>query len=197
MCLSPSPVFAQSYVGVDHDARLLSRGQQEFTGSVRIVYGSLPGVRLGNAYAGSVFFGIAHRFDLGLSFARLQGAGGGGATFVSITPAIGVSGRTALLIPVSFALQSPAPQGWHVDPTLAVTLPVSGRADFDLSVRAIVPLCVGCQGGTLLGVEIGVGLHSRGGAVNIRPAFGFLVHPGDRGAIWVFGCVASFRTTKS
>jgi hypothetical protein len=197
MGLSPATAFGQVYFGLERDARRLQPGQLEFGGSVRPVYDSLLGTRIGSAYAGSAFVGVTTRFDLGVTFGRLQGAAveGAATNILSVTPGIGLSSRSALLVPVSFSLESSGPSGWHVDPALAVTLPMSDRMDFDLSVRAIVPLCSACQSATVLGVEVGVGFRSGGGAVKVRPVFGVLVHPGDR-AVWILGVAAAFRTDK-
>jgi hypothetical protein len=183
---------------VYQDARIVRPGQVEITPSISPIFITSGGdtEHVGTQLGAHAIFGAADRVDFGIGYARFEvdDEAAGGTNVLGFGPRYGlVRGRLTAAAPVGFAFGGGADAGdsFQVQPALLFTTPIGQNADFNPSVRLLVPFCDGCD--TMVGFNFGLGLGSRTGQMRVRPEIGFVVNPGERGVTWSFGLGVSFR----
>jgi hypothetical protein len=172
-----APVFSDL-----QSARLVGKGRVEVTPGFSAYYFSDDsGTEHIENHAGvQLATGVQDRIDLRLRYEHALDAG---VNVLGFGPKLAlVKDHLALSLPVGFAFGSDVDSGqtWQFHPTLIGTLPLGRNAEWNTSLKALVPLASD-DGDTLVAINTGFGFSSNLDRWVLRPEVGMCFDPGEQG----------------
>lgn len=91
-----------------------------------------------------------------------------------------VENKMAFALPIGRAFGDDTSDTWQMHPTLILTLPaMEDRMDINLSTKYLIPFCQDCEG--LIAINLGLALSTDVKRWAIRPEYGHLYNPGEKG----------------
>jgi hypothetical protein len=144
-----------------------------------------------NHYGFQLGYGISDRFDVSARYEYITMAN---ANIFGIGPKASlVKDRIAAYLPVGFAFGGDIGgiQEFEVQPTVLFTLPVGQYIEINPSVKSII------GDDFYMAFNLGLGLSSDFNKYAIRPEYGMLFNPGEKGHLGQFSIGLSFKLTKS
>lgn len=176
-----APVFSEL-----QSARLAGVNHTEITPSFSAVSahegGNSEGIQ--NHLGAQIAYGVHPQIDLRLRYEYIWLTGfdeiQGGTSILAFGPKFSlVTDRLALYLPVGRALEEG--QSWEFQPTIFFTHAFwENKLDFTIAPKYVVTLCEGCE--DLLAFNFGLALGKDVRTFAIRPEYGILLNPGQRGS---------------
>jgi hypothetical protein len=179
-----APVFSEL-----QSARTVGKNRFEVTPAYSAAYASfkdedINGDKVQSHIGVRANYGLTSRLDIGLRFERIWPTEAELDEGVSI---IGVSAKMALLenrvavsLPLGRGLGEDSKESWQLHPTLLLTLPaVPDKVDITLAPKYLLTFCEDCE--DLFAVNIGLALSNDLNKWAIRPEYGLLYNPGEKG----------------
>lgn len=147
-----------------------------------------------NHYGFQLGYGISDRFDVSARYEYIGVANdGGNANIFGIGPKVSlVKDRIAAYLPVGFAFGGDIDgiDEFEVQPTVLFTLPVGQYIEINPSVKGVI------GDDFYMAFNLGLGLSSDFNRYAIRPEYGMLFNPGEKGHLGQFSIGLSFKLTK-
>lgn len=182
------PVFSEL-----QSARTAGKGKVEATAGVSLNYSVFKdeGKRHNEHYydhAGiHLAYGLTEQVDLRARFEYVgvddSGESGGTYNIFGMGPKWAISeNRFAIYLPVGFAFGGEIEEvreTWQFHPTLLFTVPVTDYLEFNPSGKVLIPFNKDLE--ELVAFNFGLGLSSDFDKYAVRPEFGLLYNPGEKG----------------
>lgn len=187
-----APVFSDL-----QSAKLVGKGRVEATPGFSSVSFDDEGSSHVQNHAGlQLATGVHDRVDVRVRYERVMVEDGPSTNVVGFGPKLQLfENWAALYVPVGFAFGGDIESGktWAVHPTLLLTGQVHPNVELNWAAKYLVPLHE--EGGdNLLAFNAGLGLGPANGRWAIRPEYGMLFDPGEKGHFNQFSIGVSVRT---
>ena len=180
-------------------ARMLPKGATELKASFTHTSQSVEGASgsLSNGFGVGLGYGVSDRFNVKLRYERLiiSDSDGEGVDYLAFGPKIALKpNKIALLVPLGVYLYG-GESTWGIHPNLLFTMP--GRTNqFEATLGARSDIFFEEGTDMLIGLNVGLGFSRDLDRWAVRPDFGVIFNPGEKGADLTFGVGISYNLFK-
>jgi hypothetical protein len=178
-----APVFSEL-----QSARTVGKNRLELTPAYSAAYATveeMKGEKMQSHIGVRANYGLTSRFDVGLRYERIwlteEAEADRGISIVGVSAKMALlENRVAVSLPLGRALGEDSKDSWQLHPTLLLTLPaVPDKVDITLAPKYLLTFCEDCE--DLFAVNIGLALSNDLNKWAIRPEYGLLYNPGEKG----------------
>lgn len=174
-------------------ARMLPKGGTELKAAytyVRVTERG-EGEKLNDGLGLGLGYGVTNRVNLKVRYERISVEEGASINYLVFGPKIAlIPNKIAAMLPIGAYFEE-GESTWGIHPALLFTANQNNKVEGTFGLRGDIFFEEGAE--TLLGLNFGLGLSQNLDVWAIRPDFGLVFNPGERGAFLTFGIGAQYN----